>query len=155
MYIDARYIMRIMWRFFIFSKQQVKPGDFPRLFYPGSKRIDPCCFNACMPQNVSQVYDVFFHLIIGLREQVAQIVGKHFLTVYIGCLAQRLHHGPNIGAVQRFTAACNKNGTVGNSMALTVRFQAFAKRSGEENRACLSLVGDQSLSAIQCFCCNK
>lgn len=62
--------------------------------------IDPGGVDAAVAQNIRQPGDVMVDGVELPGEQVAQVVGEHFLRVHPGALAEVLHHPPDIGTVQ-------------------------------------------------------
>ena len=53
--------------------------------------IDPGCLNLAVSQDISQMCQIFLHLIEGPCEQMAQIMRKYLPWIYLPCLAQLLH----------------------------------------------------------------
>ena len=93
-------------------------------------------------QNAGQVLDVFLLLVKTPRKQMPQVVREHLLRRDLCRLAQRLHHAPNVGAVQRSPAAGHKDRPLADAPRPAIDKQPRTQRPRQKQQAAFALVAD-------------
>ena len=100
-----------MWYSFFLTSEQTEfldlfPVDFARFH-----RIDAGRVDAAVPENVGEPDDVLPEIVEGAREEVPEIVRKHFLFADARRLTEFFHVRPDIGPIQRLAAPRDEDGT--------------------------------------------
>ena len=95
-----------------------------------------------VPQDAGQVLDVLLLLVKAPRKQMPQVVREHLLRCDLRRPAQRLHHTPNVGAVQRPPAAGHKDRPLADAPRPAIGKQPRAERPRQKQQAAFALVAD-------------
>ena len=69
------------------------------MFIARRRRIDPCCLNTGMAQDLGQPEQIFPGPVEGKREQVPEIVGEYLLLIDAGFPAKFFQLTPDDAAV--------------------------------------------------------
>ena len=105
---------------FLFSlRHQAKGIDLPHLFSVADYGVDPRSIDAAVSQQIRQMSDISFHLIICFCKKMAEIMRIHFFPGDSRRLAQFFHFMKYIAPVHRFSVSGDKNA------ALFPRFHIF------------------------------
>ena len=81
------------------------------MFRAGGNDINSSCVDTAVTKNVGKLCNIFFNTVKCACKQVAKIMWKHLLRIYICIFAQGFHFSPNIRAIYGFAAFRYKNHT--------------------------------------------
>lgn len=139
-----------MW-YFLYQKAQTV--DLPFLFFTADDRVRPGRIDIGMSQKVGQMADVFFRLIIGNGKEMPEIMRKYFVFVHF-CIVTEFFHGmEDIAAVQRLSAAGDKDASGPDVRRLDIGGQLQAQSGRQQHDTRLSFQRHDCPSGMQRLYC--
>lgn len=135
---NADYVAsrRIRW---LFLYDQVHIFHSSAMFRTGGNNINSCCVDTAVTQNVRKFCNILFNAVKCACKQVAKIMRKYLLRIYICIFAQGFHFSPDIRAVYGFAAFRYKNHTAFYPLLCCIAEQFLFQFFHDKNRACFCL----------------
>lgn len=141
--------------FFIFMlNYQVHIFHSFAVFRAGGNDINSSCVDTAVTENIRKLCNIFFNTVKCACKQVAKIMRKHFLRIYICIFAQGFHLSPNVRAVYGFAVFRYKNHTAFYSLLCCIAEQFLFQFFHDKNRACFCLAVYDCLATLCRLNCN-
>ena len=86
----------------------------------GGHDVDARRVDAAVAENICQFCNILLHTIESPGKEFPQIVGKHFVRIYVCLRTQPLHGRPDIAAVHRLTGQGTEDVTALDSCAASI-----------------------------------
>ena len=85
--------------YFYASDQKSELLYLALMLFPCGYRVDTCRIDAGVSEDIRELRDILLHIIIGPREQVAQVMRKDLSRLHACFLTQFFHFLPDIAPV--------------------------------------------------------
>ena len=121
------------------------------MLLPGRHDIDSGGFDAAVAENIRQFRHVFGDLVKRSGEELAQVVREDLGRGDPGGLAERLHLGPDVAAVQRFAAPGPEDNPGGDLTVPRIAEQRLFQFAGQKNGPAFLFAADGYLSGFHRF----
>ena len=109
--------------------------------------INSCGIDAAVAENIGELCYIPFYCIGNTGEQMAQVMRKHLLRIYVCLLAKGFHFTPDICAAYRFACACYKNRTAVNFLLRCIAEQFLFQVFYDKNGSCFPFAVDNGFAA--------
>ena len=112
----------------------------------GGHDVDARRVDAAVTENICQFCNILLHTIESPGKEFPQIVGKHFVRIYVCLRTQPLHGRPDIAAVHRLAGPGTEDVTAFDPRAAHVLQQDVLQSPGNQNASHLILARDGDFS---------
>lgn len=113
--------------------------------------IDPCGIDAAVSEDIRKVADVFMHVIVGARKEMAEVMRKCFFQCNACFFGVFLHFRPDVAAVYRVSVFCDEDRSASDVFLFAVVDQFHFQFVYEIDLTVFSFAGYADLSGAHCF----
>ena len=140
--------------FFLRGQHQPQRVHTSTMFRARRHNIDPCGVDAAVSKHICQLGDIFLYGVKAPGKEMAEIVRKYLLPLYIRIPAQRFHHLPDIRPIQRLAASCHENWSGADTGFPNVSLQRPLQFTGQQNHAGFPLELNDRFPLSDCLRCD-
>ncbi len=113
--------------------------------------VDPCGIDAAVSEDIRKVADVFMHVIVGARKEMAEVMRECFFQCNACFFGVFFHLRPDVAAVYRVSVFCDEDRSASDVFLFAVVDQFHFQFVYEIDLTVFSFAGYADFSGAHCF----